>query len=75
MPDVLPKSDYENIHKIIANKILSTDNEKWNTIPKAYHELDTLREEFERQGNDEKLLFLEDWDHFLQDLEKQYQLI
>ena len=41
--------------------------------PKAYHELDNLREEYERQGNDEKLLFLEDWDHFLQDLEKQYQ--
>lgn len=75
MPHVLPKSEYENIHKIIANQILSTDNEKWNTIPKAYHELDNLREEYERQGNDEKLLFLEDWDHFLQDLEKQYQLI
>ena len=73
MPHVLPKSEYENIHKIISNQILSTDNEKWNTIPKAYHELDNLREEFERQGNDEKLLFLEDWDHFLQDLEKWYQ--
>ena len=73
MPHVLPKSDYENIHKIIANQILSTDNEKWNTIPKAYHELDNLREEYEKQGNDEKLLFLADWDHFLQDLEKQYQ--
>mgnify|MGYP001356502552 FL=1 len=73
MPHVLPKSDYENIHKIIAKQILSTDNEKWNTIPKAYHELDNLREEYERQGNHEKLLFLEDWDFFLQDLEKQYQ--
>ena len=73
MPHVLPKSDYENIHNIIANQILSTDNEKWNTIPKAYHELDNLREKYERQGDDEKLLFLEDWDHFLQDLEKQYQ--
>ncbi len=73
MPHVLPKSDYENIHKIIANQILSTDNEKWNTIPKAYNELDNLREEYERQGDDEKLLFLEDWDNFLQDLENQYQ--
>ncbi len=73
MPHVLPKSDYEKIHKIIANQILSTDNEKWNTIPKAYHELDNLREKYEKQGNDEKLLFLADWDHYLQDLEKQYQ--
>ena len=35
--------------------------------------LDNLREKYERQGDDEKLLFLEDWDRFLQDLEKQYQ--
>jgi Exonuclease C-terminal. len=73
MPHVLPKSDYENIHKIIADQILSTDNEKWNTIPKSYHELDNLREKYEIQNDEEKLLFLENWDHFLQDLEKQYQ--
>ena len=58
---------------IIAKQILSTDNEKWNTIPKAYHELDTFREQFEIQGDDEKLLFLEDLDKFLQDLEKKFQ--
>jgi exodeoxyribonuclease-1 len=72
-PLVLPKSDYDIIHKIIAKQILSTDNEKWNTIPKAYHELDTFREQFEIKGDDEKLLFLEELDKFLQDLEKKYQ--
>jgi exodeoxyribonuclease-1 len=72
-PLVLPKSDYDIIHKIIAKQILSTDNEKWNTIPKSYHELDTFREQFEIKGDDEKLLFLEELDKFLQDLEKKYQ--
>ena len=70
---VLPKSNYDIIHKIIAKQILSTDNEKWNTIPKSYHELDNFREEFETQGDEEKLLFLEHLDKFLQDLEKKYQ--
>ena len=72
-PLVLPKSDYDIIHKIIAKQILSTDNEKWNTIPKSYHELDNFREQFEIQGDDEKLLFLEHLDKFLQELEKKYQ--
>ena len=62
-----------HVNNLLDKAILSTENKKWNTIPKAYQELDNLREEYERQGNDEKLLFLEDWDHFLQDLEKQYQ--
>ena len=47
--------------------------DRWNTIPKAYHELDTYREQFEIQGDDEKLLFLDDLDKFLQDLEKKFQ--
>ncbi len=72
-PLVLPKSNYDIIHKIIAKQILSTDNEKWNTIPKSYHELDTFREQFEINGDDKKLLFLEELDKFLQDLEKKYQ--
>ena len=72
-PLVLPKFDHDIIHNIISKQILSTDNEKWNTIPKSYHELDNLREQFEIQGNEDKLSFLEDIDKFLQDLEKKYQ--
>ena len=72
-PLVLPKSNYDIIHKFIAKQILSTDNEKWNTIPKSYHELDNLREQFETQGDEDKLLFLEHIDKFLQDLEQKYQ--
>tara|TARA_B100001996_G_C18186285_1_gene410298 strand:- start:200 stop:526 length:327 start_codon:yes stop_codon:yes gene_type:complete len=71
-PQVLPRPDHEKIHKNIAKQILSTDNEKWNTLPKSYHELDTLREKYEGQGDEEKLIFLEELDDFLQDLEKKY---
>ena len=74
-PQILPISDYEKIHKIIAKQILSTDNEKWNTVPKSYHQLDTLRDQYENDKNEEKLEFLGELDSFLQNLEKKYQLI
>jgi exodeoxyribonuclease-1 len=72
-PQILPAVDYEKVHKIIAKQILSTDNEKWNTIPKSYHQLDTLRDQYENEKNDEKLNFLGELDGFLQNLEKKYQ--
>ncbi|MGA0412247.1 MAG: exonuclease domain-containing protein [Candidatus Puniceispirillales bacterium] len=72
---VLPKNDYENIHKIIANQILSNDNNKWNSIPKSYQQLDTLRNQYEEKGDFAKLEFLEDLDNFLQQLEKNFNTI
>ena len=72
-PQILPQLDYEKVNKIIAKQILSTNNEKWNTIPKSYHQLDTLREQYENQNDVEKLEFLGELDIFLQNLEKKYQ--
>ena len=65
----------KKIHKIIAKQILSTDNEKWNTVPKSYQQLDTLRDQYENENDDQKLQFLGELDKFLQDLEKKYQSI
>ena len=72
-PQILPQLDYEKIHKIIAKQILSTDNEKWNTVPKSYHQLDTLRDQYENEKDDEKIEFLGELDNFLQNLENKYQ--
>ena len=72
-PQILPQLDYEKIHKIIAKQILSTDNEKWNTIPKSYHQLDTLRDQYENEKDDERIEFLGELDNFLQNLENKYQ--
>ena len=73
-PYILPKDDYEYIHKIIAKQVLSYDNEKWNTLPKSYHQLDTLRNEYEEKGDGKKLTFLDDLDGFLQKLEKKFNV-
>mgnify|MGYP005990348357 CR=1 FL=1 len=74
-PELLSKSDYNLIHKDISKKLLSTNNEKWNTIPRVYSEIDTLREKFEREGQPEKLVILEEINAYVEELEKKYSSV
>ena len=55
-----------------AKKLLSTNNEKWNTIPRTYSEIDTLRAKFEKQEDKEKLKVLDEINAYVEDLEKHY---
>ena len=71
-PELLSKELYNEIHKDFASKLLSKNLEKWNTIPKVYAEIDTLRVKFEKQGNKENLAFLEVINAYVEDLEKIY---
>tara|TARA_B100000579_G_scaffold422268_1_gene424086 strand:- start:1063 stop:2481 length:1419 start_codon:yes stop_codon:yes gene_type:complete len=71
-PEILSKSDYNLIHKDISKKLLSTNNEKWNTIPRTYSEIDTLRIKFEKDNQPEKLKILDDINAYVEDLEKYY---
>ena len=71
-PELLSKSDYDFIHRDFAKKLLSTNAEKWNTIPRTYSEIDTLREKFEREKQPEKLVLLEDINVYVEELEKKY---
>ncbi len=72
-PDLLPKDIYKEIHRSIAKQILSTNNEKWNTIPKAYQDLDNLRVKYEEEGDKERLALTNDINIFLEEIEKKYQ--
>ena len=71
-PEALSKSDYNLIHKDIAKKLLSTNNEKWNTIPRTYSEIDTLRAKFEKEQQPEKLVILDEINAYVEELEKIY---
>ena len=71
-PESLSKSDFNLIHKDVAKKLLSTNNEKWNTIPRTYSEIDTLRAKFEKQGEPEKLKILDEINAYVEELEKHY---
>ena len=71
-PEVLPKEEYNQIRATIAKRLLSTNNEKWNTISRTYSEIDTLREKFEREGKPENLTLLDDINAYVEEMEKFY---
>ena len=70
-PEMLSKTEYNIIHKDTAKKLLSTNNEKWNTIPRTYSEIDTLRNKF--KDDKEKLKALDDINLYIEEMEKMYQ--
>jgi len=72
-PQSLPKEEYDSVHKEIASRILSTNNEKWNTIPRTYSEIDTLRNKF--KDDKEKLKSLQDINSFIEEMEKIYKKV
>ena len=72
-PESLPKNEYNSIHKEIASRILSTNDEKWNTIPRTYSEIDTLRNKF--KDDQEKLKALDDINLYIEEIEKFYQKV
>ena len=72
---MLSKEDYKIIHKDTAKKLLSTNNEKWNTIPRTYSEIDTLRVKFDKEGHPEKLVILDEINAYVEELEKIYSSV
>jgi exodeoxyribonuclease-1 len=71
-PEALSKSDYSLIHKDMAKKVLSTNKEKWQTIPRVYSEIDTLRAKFAKQDEPDKLIILDEINAYVEELEKHY---
>ena len=70
-PQSMPKEEYDSMHKEVASRILSTNEEKWNTIPRTYSEIDTLRNKFKEDKD--KLKALEEINSYIEDMEKMYQ--
>jgi len=74
-PEILPKAEYNEIQRTIAKRLLSSNSEKWNTIPRTYSEIDTLREKFEREGQPERLVILDDINAYVEEMEKFYNAV
>ena len=72
-PSVLPKAIISKINRRIAKKIFSTNDEKWNTIPKAYKEIDDLRVQYEEENDKTTLTNLNKLNNLIEDIEKKYQ--
>ena len=72
-PDILPPEMFKSIKRGIAKRILSTNKEKWWTVSTCYSEIDTLREKYTDENDDEKLKFLEELKKNLMSIEKKYE--
>ena len=72
-PHVLPKNIFNEIHRSIASKIFSPNNEKWNTLAKAYKEIDDLRAQSENINDTRVLRILSEINKFVESIEKIYE--
>ena len=72
-PSLLPKDSFNQINRHIAKQIFSTNDEKWNTIPKAYKDIDDLREKYEEEKDENTLKSLNDLNNLIEGIEKKYQ--
>ena len=72
-PQVLPESVVKEIKRGIAKRILSTNKEKWTTCSDFYTECDHFRIQFEKEGNVEKLKFLDEINQFVENIQKKYE--
>ena len=64
------KEIFSEINRKNAKELLSKNDEKWNTLPKAYNEIDNLRSKYEDENDAERLKLLEELNNFLIRIEK-----
>ena len=74
-PEVLPPDMLRSIKLGIAKRILSDNNEKWWTVGRSYLEIDTLRDKYENQNDQEKLKFLDELNEYVMSIQKKYENI
>ncbi len=74
-PEVLPKDILKSIQKEIAKRILSEKHEKWWTVSTCFTEIDTLRDKYSNENNQEKLKFLDELNDHVMSIQKKYENI
>tara|TARA_Y200000002_G_C22309853_1_gene508022 strand:+ start:43 stop:582 length:540 start_codon:yes stop_codon:yes gene_type:complete len=74
-PEVLPPDMLRSIKLGIAKRILSNNNEKWWTIGQSYTEIDTLRDKYSNENDQEKLKFLDNFNEYVMSVQKKYENI
>ena len=72
-PNILSKETFNKINRSIAKQIFSTNKEKWNTIPNAYKEIDDLRDEYENREDKKTLIFLNELNYLVENIEKKFE--
>ena len=71
-PENLPSEIFNKFHKQIGEQIMTLDDVPWFTIPKAYKQIDDLRNKYSIEKNNERLNFVEEINIHIQKMEKIY---
>jgi len=74
-PEVLPKSIFKSIQKSIAKRILSENKEKWWTTSMCFSEIDTLRDRYSDENDEEKLKFLDELNNHIMSIQQKYESV
>ena len=72
-PEVLPPDMLKNIKKGIAKRILSEKKEKWWTVSTCFTEIDTLRDKYSDENDEEKLKFLDELNEHVMSIQQKYE--
>ena len=66
------KSIFNEINRSFAQRLLSKNKEKWETIPSFYSEVDTLRE-LKYQDDEEMLELIEQYNQYVMEIESKLE--
>ncbi len=72
-PEVLPPDMLKSIKRSISKRILSEKFEKWWTVSACYNEIDTLRDKYSNENDQEKLKFLDELNSHVMSIQKKYE--
>ena len=71
-PESLPKDIYNKIHRSFAQRLLSTNKEKWETTSSFFSEVDTLRET-KYKDKPEMLKVLEGYNKHVMEIQTKFE--
>ena len=71
-PESLPKSIYNKIHRSFAQRLLSTNKEKWETTASFFNEVDNLRET-KYKDDPEMLEVIEGYNQHVIDIQSKFE--
>ena len=71
-PESLPKSIYNKIHRSFAQRLLSTNKEKWETTASFFNEVDNLREN-KYKDDPEMLEKIEGYNNHVMEIQSRFE--
>ena len=71
-PESLPKSVYDKVHRSFAQRLLSTNKEKWETTASFFNEVDNLRET-KYKDQPEMLKIIDGYDKHVQEIKSRFE--